>query len=136
MNRPSKRDSRRRWLERGMTLVEIMVVITILGLIAGAVGIAVINQLKKAKIKTARGDLKTIDRAIEIYMTDNTDCPPELDELVASGELKKHSLEDPWGQPYQYQYPGSKDPSGYDLWSNGPDKKPGTEDDIGLGSGE
>lgn len=38
---------------------------------------------------------------------------------------------DPWGEPYQYRYPGVKNKNGYDLWSKGPDKTDGTADDIG-----
>lgn len=38
---------------------------------------------------------------------------------------------DPWGEPYQYRYPGVKNKNGYDLWSKGPDKTDGTDDDIG-----
>src|SRR5262245_22643785 len=87
---------------RGMTLVEILVVITILGLIAGAVAIAVLPQLGKAKEKTAEQDIKTIESAIEIYVSDTSNCPPSLNDLVATGALKKHSLADPWGSAYMY----------------------------------
>jgi general secretion pathway protein G len=38
---------------------------------------------------------------------------------------------DPWGEPYQYEYPGKHNKAGYDLWSKGPDKQSGTADDIG-----
>ena len=38
---------------------------------------------------------------------------------------------DPWGSPYQYMFPGSRNPDSYDLWSCGPDGMNGTEDDIG-----
>lgn len=38
---------------------------------------------------------------------------------------------DPWGQPYRYAFPGVHNKDGYDLWSDGPDKKTGTADDIG-----
>ena len=115
---------------RGMTLVEILVVITILGLIAGAVAIAVLPQLGKAKEKTAEQDIKTIEGAIEIYISDTSNCPPSLNDLVATGALKKHSLADPWGDPYQYQCPGSRNPTSWDLWSMGTDNKPSTDDDV------
>jgi len=38
---------------------------------------------------------------------------------------------DPWGEPYQYRYPATKNKRGYDVWSKGPDKQDGTDDDIG-----
>ncbi|HEV8322256.1 MAG TPA: type II secretion system protein GspG [Myxococcota bacterium] len=115
---------------RGMTLVEILVVITILGLIAGAVAIAVLPQLGKAKVKTAEQDMKTMESAIEVYISDSGNCPPSLNDLIATGNLKKHSLSDPWGTPYNYACPGEKNSTGWDLWSVGPDKKPNTEDDV------
>jgi general secretion pathway protein G len=46
-------------------------------------------------------------------------------------ENTKMPILDPWGEPYQYRYPGTKNPKGYDLWSKGPDKTDGTADDIG-----
>ena len=49
------------------------------------------------------------------YLKDNTKVP----------------ILDPWGEPYQYRYPGVKNPRSYDLWSKGPDKTDGTADDIG-----
>jgi general secretion pathway protein G len=45
--------------------------------------------------------------------------------------LKKPLPPDPWGQPYQYEYPGTHDESLPDIWSTGPDKANGTDDDIG-----
>src|SRR5581483_8770678 len=38
---------------------------------------------------------------------------------------------DPWGEPYQYRYPGTHNKNGYDVWSKGPDKQDGTADDVG-----
>lgn len=46
-------------------------------------------------------------------------------------ENTKMPILDPWGEPYQYRYPGVKNPKSYDLWSKGPDKTDGTADDIG-----
>jgi general secretion pathway protein G len=46
-------------------------------------------------------------------------------------ENTKVPILDPWGEAYQYRYPGTKNPTGYDLWSKGPDKTDGTADDIG-----
>ena len=115
---------------RGMTLVEILVVITILGLIAGAVAIAVLPQLGKAKIQTAEQEMKTIDGALETYFMEKSGCPAALNDLIANGNLKKNDLTDPWGTPFVFSCPGEKNPSGWDLWSYGPDKKPNTEDDV------
>jgi general secretion pathway protein G len=44
---------------------------------------------------------------------------------------RSSQLMDPWGNPFQYRFPGERNPGSYDVWSNGPDGLPGTADDIG-----
>jgi len=50
--------------------------------------------------------------------------------IMVKGDQNKILL-DPWGNPYQYRYPGIHNTTGYDLWSKGPDGRDGTADDIG-----
>jgi hypothetical protein len=59
-----------------------------------------------------------------------TGCPKGIDDLIAQGELSKNDAKDPWGTPYTFKCPGTQDPDGADVISAGPDKQPGTEDDI------
>ncbi len=61
--------------ERGMTLIEIMVVITILGLIASAIGVAVLGQLHKAKVQAAKTQIADFGQALDLYKIDNGRYP-------------------------------------------------------------
>ena len=93
-----------RALARGMTLIEIMVVITILGLIAAAVTVAVLPQLGKAKQDTARLDIKTIENALDLYYAKKGNYPDTstgLKALVDTQNLKTLPR-DPWRNDYVY----------------------------------
>src|SRR5262245_29244604 len=116
--------------QRGMTLVEIMVVVAIIGLVMGAVVVAAVPQLEKARCKTAWSETQVISQAIATYQTDNAgDCPKSLDELVSGKFLSKAPV-DPWGQPFKFKCPGDKMTDGADIWSSGKDKQEGTADDV------
>jgi general secretion pathway protein G len=95
---------------RGMTLIEIMVVITILGLIMAAVGVSVIPKLEEAKQDTARLDIKNIQSALKLYYTKKGKYPDTgtgLRALVETQNLDKIPL-DPWGHEYVYMNEGGK----------------------------
>ena len=122
---------------RGMTLVEIMVVITIIGIMTGAIGFAVFNYLARAKIKTTKMQIKKVAQVLINYAEDienNEDGYPNSLDVLAQGKyalLKKRDLKDGWGQPLMYNYPAQKNPDApFDICSKGPDKKEGGEDDI------
>ncbi|MDD3608302.1 MAG: type II secretion system major pseudopilin GspG [Halothiobacillaceae bacterium] len=135
-----------RTVARGFTLVELLVVLAILGLLAGLVGPAVLNQLGGAKSKTALVQIKDIEQALELYKLDVGRFPSTqegLDALVrkpagANGwngpYLKKGEVpKDPWGNAYQYANPGKQ--GGVDVISLGADNQPGGEGenaDIGV----
>jgi general secretion pathway protein G len=122
-----KKDARRR--ERGMTLIEIMVVITILGLIAAAVAVNVVGQLSDAKIKQARTDLHTIENCLDLYKVDKGRYPTTeegLAAVVAAGKCKAQ-IKDPWKHDYVYLYPGVVHPDSFDIKSYGADGQPGGE---------
>jgi general secretion pathway protein G len=116
--------------QRGMTLIEIMVVIAIIGILSTAIGFGVVGYMKKAKIDTTRLQLNGVASALNIYAIDN-DWPQDLRDLleVSPPLIKERKLIDPWKQDIIYRYPGSGD-NEYDLCSAGPDKSEGTEDDI------
>jgi general secretion pathway protein G len=87
-----------------------------------------------------RADLQGgIKSALGAFQVDNGFYPKNLQDLLQlpSGATNWHGpyLEkfpiDPWGHKYIYEYPGKHNPNGYDLFSAGPDGKPGTDDDIG-----
>ena len=102
-----KTQQRRR---RGMTLIEIMVVITILGLIMAAVGVAVIPKLDEAKQDTARLDMANINQALKLYYTKKGKFPDTgtgLKALVDTNNLEKVP-QDPWGHEYVYMLEAGK----------------------------
>ena len=111
----------------GMTLVEIMVVITILGLIAAAVAVNVVGQLSDAKIKQAKTDLHTLENCLDLYKVDKGRYPTTeegLQAVVAAGKCKAQ-LKDPWKHDYVYLYPGQVHPDSFDIKSYGSDGQPG-----------
>jgi general secretion pathway protein G len=129
VNRWSRRCARN--VQRGFTLLEIMIVLAIMGLIVTAVSIQVFKQLKKARISTAKIEVKKIaDATARAMAGGGTGCPKGIDDLIAQGELSKNDTKDPWGTPFIYKCPGTDNPDGADVLSAGPDKQPGTEDDI------
>lgn len=124
--------------ERGMTLIEIMVVLVILGLIATAVGVNVVQAREKANMERAKSDVQNIaSQGVDAYKVMKGRFPTTeegLGVLIKEGFLKanndKGSMTDPWGNEYVYLYPGQKNADGYDVKSKGPDGQPGTQDDI------
>jgi general secretion pathway protein G len=124
---PARTAHRRR--ERGMTLIEIMVVITILGLIAAAVAVNVVGQLSDAKIKQAKTDLHTIENCLDLYKVDKGRYPSTeegLQAVVQAGKCKAQ-MKDPWKHDYVYLYPGQTHPDSFDIKSYGADGQPGGE---------
>ena len=115
---------------RGMTLIEIMVVLVILGLIAGAIGYNVFNQLKEAQIRTATLDLKSISNGVDLFHVETGQWPDGLTTLVPKYIKDLHK--DPWGSEYNYVRNGE----GYDCYSYGPDKAQGGGDDITVHGGD
>jgi general secretion pathway protein G len=105
-----KKTKLQRRRERGMTLIEIMVVITILGLIMAAVGVAVIPKLDEAKQDTARLDIANIQQAMKLYYTKKGKYPDTatgLRALVDTQNLERVPT-DPWGNEYVYMNEGGK----------------------------
>lgn len=128
--------SHRRKSERGVTLIEMLVVITIIGLIAGLVTVNVIRQGESAKRTAARAQISSFMNALGIYRLDTGSYPATSQGLqalrVKAGDLPnwagpylpKDVPLDPWGRPYEYKYPGEHgdDP---DVISLGADGQPG-----------
>jgi len=116
---------------RGFTLLEVMVVIVIIGIMASLVGVNVINRLEEAKIESGEIQLATFRDALDMFKIDNGAYPDTalgLEALGAGGYLRDNRVPpDPWSRPYLYI---SEDGWTYQVWSSGPDAKPGTEDDV------
>ena len=127
MNRNRKVRAAKR---RGMTLVEIMVVVAIIGMIMGAVAVGAMGQLEKARVKNTKVIIHTVQEALVHYATDNTDsCPKALTDLVTQKYLTKEPKDD-WGQPLIFKCPGDHNTDGADIISKGKDHQEGTADDI------
>jgi general secretion pathway protein G len=122
---------------RGMSLLEIMVVITLIGLVTAAIGVAVIGQLGEGQAKAARNQAYQIAESIKIYKLNNGSYPTTgqgLSVLVTPPKGKpimETMPKDPWGADYIYVIPGQKNPASFDVRSKGNDGQEGTEDDVG-----
>ncbi len=120
--------ARRRARARGLTLVELIIVITIIGVLMGAIAIGIFAQKKKADRGTAEIMCKNLRTSALSFKSTHpdVDCPtPE--QLKTEGEIDKTAnLKDPWGQLYKL----SCDTDEITCQSNGPDKKEGTDDDV------
>lgn len=118
--------------QQGMTLIEIMVVIAIIGIVAGAVGFGVTRYFAQAKIDACKAQIDNIANHLEMYLYEHDEYPGGLNELAKKEKgkrkaiLKKSQLKDPWKKKLIY----SNDGDGYQLCSGGPDKKEGSDDDI------
>lgn len=116
---------------RGMTLIEIMVVVFILGLIATVVAINVADSATNAEISTAKLDIKALEQGLDMYRLKKGRYPTTaegLSVLYSSNTLKGSLKKDPWGNDYVYIFPGQKNPRGFDLLSYGPDGQPSGDD--------
>lgn len=127
--------------QRGITLIELLVVLTILAFIASIIVINVLPERDKAAVKKAKLDIAALENALDLYRLDMMNYPSSQEGLQAlvsapadaantdqyrtGGYLRKSSLKDPWGTPYQYRFPGEH--GAYDLFSLGADKAPGGE---------
>lgn len=115
---------------RGMTLIEIMVVIAIIGILSTAIGFGVVSYLNKAKVDAAEAQVRQVSQTIELYAAENN-YPNDLREIVESKLLKEKKLKDPWQEELLYNVGGRGDSdSQFTLCSKGPDRSEGGDDDI------
>jgi general secretion pathway protein G len=133
---------------RGMTLIEIMVVIVILGVLAALIVPSVIGRPEEARVIAAKQDVATIVQALKLYRLDNHRYPSTeqgLQALVApptlaplapnwkSGGYLERLPKDPWGNPYKYLSPGVH--AEIDVFSYGADgAQGGSGRDADIGS--
>jgi len=135
---PSSRQTR-----AGYTLMEIMLVLSIISVLVGAGIYYLTGSLDVARIQRVEADIQTFTTQLGTYESQNLFLPTTAQGLKALVErptsepqpkrwsmlLKKMPI-DPWGSPYQYRYPGVKNPDRFDIYSLGQDRVE-SGDDIG-----
>ena len=134
----SRRSARRR--AGGFTLIEIMVVVVIIGLLAAVIVPTVISKVDDARVAKAKQDIQSMETALTMFRLDNSRYPtteqglqslvtqptdPSIKHWKPGGYIERIS-KDPWGNDYQYVYPGTHGKE-YDLFSLGADGAPGGE---------
>src|SRR6266567_3514808 len=120
--------------QAGFSLVELLVVLAILGLLAALVTPQVLKYLARAKVDTARIEMKSLSTALDLFLLDVGRYPTQQEGLQAlvtnpvglapwhGPYLKTNTAGpplDPWGHPYQYRFPGQN--GDYDLFTTAPD---------------
>lgn len=124
---------------RAFTLVEMLLVVTIIGILAALVIPKIVGRGEQARETAAYTDIHGgIKTALDQFEVDNGMYPKSLQDLVTQPSYAKswHGpyLDklpvDPWQQPYVYYFPGKHTANTYDLLSLGPDGKEGTDDDV------
>jgi general secretion pathway protein G len=134
--------------ERGFTLVELLIVVTILGVLVAMVVPRLAGRTQQARIARTQADVQAnIPLALDLFEADTGSYPTQEQGLEAlrtvpadvenwRGPYLKAAPLDSWKRPYHYQTPGTRNPNDYDLFSVGPDGTEGTSDDIGNWEGE
>ncbi len=138
----------RQQVKTAFTLVELMIVIIIIAAMAAMVVPRLNGRSEDARIAVAEADINSnIAMALKLYETDNGAYPTTEQGLAAllvkpstepvplnwKGPYLERKFIDPWKRPYQYKCPGTRNPSGYDLYSLGKDGVEGTADDVKNG---
>ena len=161
MRASMRRDRRIR--RAAFTLIEVMIVLAIVLALAGLVGVVLFQRQDQAKVQLTKIDLNTLKKALDGFRLDYGRYPTdeegiqvlwdkELLDAEADVDSYTEYLSEPlstdrWGGEWGYRQESETREGKYDLWSNGPDKEEGTEDDItawasfdeeedGLGFGE
>lgn len=124
----------KRKLQKGFSLIEVLVVMTILAVIFGLVAKNVMGGQEKAKLKQAKIEVEKLAQSVQEFYLDVGRLPDSLSQLVNdTGDsmwygpyVKEKELKDPWDQPYNYN-PNSQHGGQFDIFSYGQDKSPGGE---------
>ena len=128
MNIPS---TLKRLPRTAFTLIEIVIVLTIISILAAGSIYMLKGNVDVAKETRVDGDLQNIMTQLQLYEARNM-RPPTTDPLPEKWTaLMEEVPKDPWGMEYKYRYPAQKSKKPYDVYSLGKDGVEGTEDDIG-----
>ena len=142
-NKDCKRHPSRNTRElSGFTLIEVLLVLIILVVLGSLATTMFTGTQEKANIQAAQAQLGLVRGPIDLYRFHMNRYPNKLENLWTEpsdddeaekwgGPYVEKLKLDPWGNPYQYLAEGKNNKDKYDFWSNGPDGKSGTDDDIG-----
>jgi general secretion pathway protein G len=125
-----RRLARQRHLEAGMTLVEVLIVVSIMALIATGVTVFALPKFKEAQVSTAKTNAQVLRRAVQDWQRVNNEVTcPTISQLIDGKHLDSASnTDDPWGMPWTMTCTDDD----IFIQSMGPDKKQGTPDDISV----
>jgi general secretion pathway protein G len=145
-NQSAKRNRASALRRRAFTIIEVMIVIAIILALSGLVGFALLGRRKEATKDLTSVDLRTLRNAIKMFELDFDRVPSEEEGLAIlwnknaltteeeqarwKGYLESPMPLDRWGSPWGYRAESDTREGGYDLWSYGPDKEDGSEDDV------
>lgn len=125
--------------QAAFTLIEIMVVVVILGILAATIIPQFMGTTQDAKVSAARSQVAELESAVKRFYVHMDRYPttkeglkvlldaPAGDAAKWRGPYIKTLRNDPWGNPFQYVYPGTHHPTSFDLWSRGADGQDGGE---------
>lgn len=141
----------RRWRRSAFTLIEVIIVLAIILLLSGFVGVQVMQRRGEARVDAVKVDMNTIRNAMELFYLDFDRYPTEeegvavlwnRERLDAESEedtrrwrryLQRPLATDRWGSPWGYRQASEDgEENQFELWSFGPDRQEGTDDDIYL----
>lgn len=128
VDRPrATRRGKKLYARAGMTLIEIMVVVIIIGLMMGGIGFGAFNFLKRAKVKNTEQAVGLVREAVRLYENDHPGQCPTVQQLQSEGFLDRtKSANDAWGHAFSITCDGEN----ISVSSPGPDGRQGTDDDI------
>lgn len=131
----------------GMSLLEILIVLSILAVLIAIIAPRILGSQKKADIKATRLQISNIEEALKLYAADNRTFPNTEEGLAAllekpADEKRAKNWDgpyfdgegapiDPWGNEFGYEYPPTQGKRDFpDIWSSGPDGEQNSEDDV------
>ncbi len=122
-----RKSATKRRLRRGVTLIEVLIVVAIMAVIAGGATLLVFPQFAKARVQSAQIGADVVKTAAELYLNTDGDAStcPTVKDLAEAKKLDPKKTDDPWGRPYRISCEDD-----IVVYSNGKDGKENSADDV------